>query len=192
MVVDAGLSYYDSEKGFSFGFAFKNIGAQLKAYEDELTKYTSDEMFADAINDLITTASNEGRAYIHIYYDKNGELKYVVVLALNIIPIYDTEHNSTLKSIIYYYTITAKSGDSEKQIHKVEWWSDEGVKFFTEHENGNYAFDYAAPHWTEKKYIDGEVRDERGCTWGRLPFVELSSIRIPFVFAYPAVFVSRL
>ena len=34
MVVDAGLSYYDSEKGFSFGFAFKNIGAQLKAYED--------------------------------------------------------------------------------------------------------------------------------------------------------------
>ena len=38
MVVDAGLSYYDSEKGFSFGFAFKNIGAQLKAYEDERQK----------------------------------------------------------------------------------------------------------------------------------------------------------
>lgn len=35
LCVDAGLSYYDLEKGFSFGFAFKNIGAQLKPYEDE-------------------------------------------------------------------------------------------------------------------------------------------------------------
>lgn len=36
--VDAGLSYYDSEKKFSFGFALKNIGAQLKAYYDERQK----------------------------------------------------------------------------------------------------------------------------------------------------------
>lgn len=33
--VDAGLSYYNEEKAFSFGFALKNIGAQLKAYNDE-------------------------------------------------------------------------------------------------------------------------------------------------------------
>lgn len=38
LAVDAGLSYYNSEKEFSFGFAFKNIGAQLKAYEDERQK----------------------------------------------------------------------------------------------------------------------------------------------------------
>lgn len=33
--VDAGLSYYDSDKKFSFGFALKNIGAQLKPYYEE-------------------------------------------------------------------------------------------------------------------------------------------------------------
>lgn len=38
LAVDAGLSYYNSEKEFSFGFAFKNIGAQLKAYEDKRQK----------------------------------------------------------------------------------------------------------------------------------------------------------
>lgn len=38
LAVDAGLSYYNSEKEFSFGFAFKNIGAQMKAYEDERQK----------------------------------------------------------------------------------------------------------------------------------------------------------
>lgn len=35
---DAGLSYYHSEKGFSAGIALKNIGAQLKAYNDERQK----------------------------------------------------------------------------------------------------------------------------------------------------------
>lgn len=35
MGVDAGLSYYDSEKNFSFGFMLKNIGAQFKSYYDE-------------------------------------------------------------------------------------------------------------------------------------------------------------
>lgn len=38
LAVDAGLSYYDSEKDFSFGFAIKNAGAQLKAYEDDRQK----------------------------------------------------------------------------------------------------------------------------------------------------------
>lgn len=38
LCVDAGLSYYNSEKEFSFGFAFKNIGAQLKPYYEERQK----------------------------------------------------------------------------------------------------------------------------------------------------------
>jgi hypothetical protein len=35
LAVDAGLSYYDSEKEFSFGLVLKNAGAQLKAYYDK-------------------------------------------------------------------------------------------------------------------------------------------------------------
>ncbi|MDR1500453.1 MAG: type IX secretion system protein PorQ [Tannerellaceae bacterium] len=35
LAVDAGLSYYDPEREFSFGLALKNAGAQLKAYYDE-------------------------------------------------------------------------------------------------------------------------------------------------------------
>lgn len=38
LAVDAGLSYYDSEKDFSAGIAFKHIGAQLKAYDEERQK----------------------------------------------------------------------------------------------------------------------------------------------------------
>lgn len=35
LAVDAGLTYYDEEKAFSFGFALKNMGAQLKTYNEE-------------------------------------------------------------------------------------------------------------------------------------------------------------
>lgn len=35
LCVDVGLSYYNSEKGFSFGLALKSIGAQLTAYHEE-------------------------------------------------------------------------------------------------------------------------------------------------------------
>lgn len=38
LAVDVGLSYYNSENEFAFGVAFKHIGAQLKAYEDERQK----------------------------------------------------------------------------------------------------------------------------------------------------------
>lgn len=38
LAVDAGLSYYDAEKEFSFGIALKNIGAQLKAYDEKRYK----------------------------------------------------------------------------------------------------------------------------------------------------------
>ena len=35
LAVDAGLSYFDQEKDFSFGIALKSIGAQLKSYHEE-------------------------------------------------------------------------------------------------------------------------------------------------------------
>lgn len=38
IAVDAGLSYFDPEKGLSCGFALKNIGAQLKAYDEKREK----------------------------------------------------------------------------------------------------------------------------------------------------------
>ena len=38
LAVDAGLSYYDPDREFSFGFALKNIGAQLKTYDSDREK----------------------------------------------------------------------------------------------------------------------------------------------------------
>jgi hypothetical protein len=43
--VDLGLSYYDSEKEFSAGLVGKNIGRQVKAYEEELASLPWDIQF---------------------------------------------------------------------------------------------------------------------------------------------------
>lgn len=38
LAVDAGLSYYNADRGFSFGVALKHIGVQLKPYENDRQK----------------------------------------------------------------------------------------------------------------------------------------------------------
>lgn len=38
LCADVGLSYFNLDKGFSFGFTLKNMGAQLKSYNDERQK----------------------------------------------------------------------------------------------------------------------------------------------------------
>lgn len=38
LAADAGLSYYNEERGFSFGVTLKNFGAQLKAYHEDRQK----------------------------------------------------------------------------------------------------------------------------------------------------------
>ena len=38
LCADVGLSYYNSDKGVSFGFTLKNMGAQLKSYNEERQK----------------------------------------------------------------------------------------------------------------------------------------------------------
>lgn len=43
--VDLGLSYYNSENGFSIGLTGKNLGRQIKAYEEELANLPWDIQF---------------------------------------------------------------------------------------------------------------------------------------------------
>lgn len=43
--VDLGLSYYDSDKNFSIGLAGKNLGRQIKSYEEELAALPWDIQF---------------------------------------------------------------------------------------------------------------------------------------------------
>ena len=54
------------------------------------------EGFNEALQELLTGASNKGCEALHIYYDKEGTLRYCVIPADEIIPIYDSEHEKDL------------------------------------------------------------------------------------------------
>lgn len=71
----------------------------LKSFENQITSITSDEEFTDTLNDYITSASNKGAEWLHVYYNEQGELKYVIIPAEEVIPFYDTAYQKSLLSL---------------------------------------------------------------------------------------------
>ena len=59
--------------------------SELKSFENAVTAVTSDEEFADTLNDYVTGASNKGVEWLHVYYDKAGKLQYVITPAEEVI-----------------------------------------------------------------------------------------------------------
>ncbi|MDP4109766.1 MAG: phage portal protein, partial [Bacillota bacterium] len=151
--------------------AEKNAG--LKAFESLITGVTSDEEFADTLSDLETGASNKGVEWLHVYYDKSGSLKYVIVPAQGCIPLYDTQYQKELIEMIRYYEISVVKPGSEMIRKHVEWWTARDVSHYHEDEDGEYILEYRLPHWFGVTSIDEREVKREAHGWGKVPFIPL-------------------
>lgn len=152
--------------------------AELKAFEDEITRFTSDEEFINTMVKWCVAASNKGTEWLHVYYDENGERQYVVCPAEEIIPFYDTMHQKKLVELIRYYSIAVIKNGEEVLRKKVEWWTRDNVTYYEEDDEGNFILDYShrpnpAPHWTTITSVDGAAKKSTPHSWGRIPFIAL-------------------
>ncbi|MGE4214133.1 MAG: phage portal protein [Anaerotignaceae bacterium] len=151
----------------------------LKAYEDIITG-VADEELNETLSDLVIGASNKGTEYIHFYYDAEFKLKYCIVPANEVIPIYDTEHQTELIELVRYYNITVVKGKDKCLRKKVEWWTKNDVTYYTEDENGRYLLDHnysinPMPHWFEISNLNGVESYREAHSWGRVPFIALKN-----------------
>ena len=178
ILVDQKAAYLvGREPTISVDGAEKN--AELKAYEDIVTNL-ADERFNEVLSDLVIGASNKGVDYIHFYYNANAELKYCIVPANEVIPIYDTEYQTELVELVRYYNITVIKGKDKVLRKKVEWWTKNDVTYYMEDDNGRYLLDrnYAInpmPHWFEISSLNGVESHREAHSWGRVPFVVLEN-----------------
>jgi phage portal protein, SPP1 family len=152
---------------------------KLKEYENIITA-AGDEKLNEILSDLVIGASNKGVEYIHFYYDTEFKLKFCIVPANEIIPIYDTEHQTELVELVRYYDITVIKGKEKSLRKKVEWWTKNDVTYYAEDDDGKFLLDnkYATnpmPHWFEISSLNGMEKHRDTHSWGRVPFVVLEN-----------------
>ena len=132
-----------------------------------------DERFNGVLQKWIIGAANKGVEYLHIYYDEDGELRYCIVPAEEIVALYDEVYQQDLKEVIRYYDIKVLDGGREKTKRRVEWWTADSVTRYMEDSNGEFLQEETSGHWTVTEMLDGEEKETLQHGWGRVPFIPL-------------------
>lgn len=177
MLVDQKVSYLLGRKP-----VIKAVSEDRKK-GDELEKVIErkcGEDFNSVLQELVIGASNKGFETLHVYYDEKGKLKFTVVPAEEVIPIYDSRYENELEQLIRYYdTVIIRNG--QKYIRKrVEWWTKDDVTYYVEDNSRNFILDRSiganpCPHWWGIYTEDGYEKTREAHGWGRVPFIILKN-----------------
>ena len=163
----------DQKSGYMVGNPI-TITTEPETSKESLNKAFG-EVFNDKVSDWVVGASNKGVEYMHPFIDSKGDFKYIIISAIEIIPIYDTAYESTLMEVIRYYNFDYVEDGETKQRKNVEWWTSEDVTFYVEIDNGVFKLDpdeeiNPRPHWAD---INTANNESEGNSWGRVPFIPL-------------------
>ncbi len=160
-------------------------GNEEWTYQSLLTD-TTDARFRKTLLELERQASQGGKAWLHEYKDREGNLRQIVIPRTGGFAIYDTAFNKDIVGFIRHYPITITVARQEKKARKAEWWTDHGVTYYVSDGDGKYSLDpdykvNPAPHFWEVTLATGpdgvtlleSERTEK--SWGRVPFIELAN-----------------
>lgn len=147
-------------------------GEDVSEYERCMAKLTGEE-FNAVLYEWLIGAANKGIEYVHMYYDREGNLHYCVVPAEELIVFYDSVNKREIEQVIRYYNFTKIENGKEKVLRKVEWWTKDDVVYYVERSDGSYEREYEEKvgHWAVVKGKEEVEREEHG--WGKVPFIAL-------------------
>lgn len=134
-----------------------------KNYEERLNLILAEE-WHDKLTELGTNSSNKGTEWLHIYINKEGLFKFIIIPAEEVIPIYDTSLQENLEGILRHYLVEVNS----KNRIRVEWWTRETVTFYLENESGEFLLDDTEPNNPDYHFYYNDI----GYGWGKVPFIE--------------------
>ncbi len=180
LLVDQKVSYIAGREP-TISVSGSETNKTLKPYADMVSE-AADENFNEVLQDWITGASNKGYEVLHFYYDNEGELKYCIVPAEEVILIYDSAFQRELEQVIRYYTVKVVKGGVEYLRRKVEWWTKENITYYAEKEENIFVLDpdypvNPLPHWYDINLINGMEKRRTPHFWGRVPFIVLENNR---------------
>ncbi|MTI61859.1 MAG: phage portal protein [Firmicutes bacterium] len=117
------------------------------------------EQFDDDIWELTKGAANKGVEWLHPYIRSEGDFDYVVIDAMEFIPIWETTKQKELSAGLRYYILNVNGEDRIK----AEYWTRDTVTYYLESEDGVLEQDgEEEPHFT----YNGEPQ-----SWSKVPFI---------------------
>lgn len=132
----------------------------------------------DFLIDICEGASQKGIEWLYLFINAGGMLDYKIIDSLECIPIWDTEFEDTLKTMIRFYQMEMVENDKTFYRNKVELYDDEKVTYYIEDNEHNYIFDVSIEanpiFYNSNKYVTmGNVTNIVNFGWGQVPFIPL-------------------
>lgn len=122
-------------------------------------------------------ASNGGIGWLHPYINENGEFKTIIIPPEQCIPGWADNDHEEMTDFIWFYSVDVIEGREVKQIIKVEYWTTEGVAYYT----STGKFPALNLILDSERYLDvpegdGDftghfVTNNQNCSWGKVPFI---------------------
>lgn len=126
--------------------------------------------FMKLLKNLGKDCINKGIAWIQIYYNDEGKLRFKRLPSEEIIPLWEDSEHTKLSAVIRVYEVEVYEGHTKKTITKVEYWDTEKVLRYVEYE-GNLIPDIEAPEDTGHFSIVDDKGNTKSFTWSKVPFV---------------------
>jgi SPP1 family phage portal protein len=154
-----------------------SIQTKNKTYDEQLTGIF-DKRFRRLLKSLLKEAVKKGRAWLHVYYDEEGNFRFKKLPSEEIIPLWKDAAHTELQALIRVYEVEAYEGKKKTTLQKVEYWHSEGVNRYVigagsmggtttsglvkDVESGEFSSHF--------NVIDG-AEQTRALNWERIPFI---------------------
>jgi SPP1 family phage portal protein len=147
------------------------IQTDIEQYQNVLSDEFFNENFQRMIQNLGKEAINKGRAWLHVYYDEQGQFKMKRIPSQQIIPLWkDTDHTE-LDAVIRVYWFVTYSGEQKKEVARVEYWDSTGIYRFVYEDDvflPDIEFGAYSTHFVVMNPDDGT---EMKFNWTKPPFI---------------------
>ncbi|MBP1906816.1 SPP1 family phage portal protein [Paenibacillus turicensis] len=152
----------------------KPITAQAddETYEEILSKDYFDKNFMRLIQRIGKESIQKGIAWLHPYYDEQGQFKLKRMPANEIIPLWRDSDHTELESVIRVYQYITYEAEERKEITRVEHWTKDGVMRLVYEKDrvvpdASYGANWCSPH---AKLVNPDKK-EIPHNWNKVPFV---------------------
>jgi len=157
----------DQKVGYLLGKPL-SIQTENQKYLDLLNEIF-DKSFLRLLKNLGKEAVNKGKAWLHVYYDEDGQLSFKKIPSEEIIPLWRDADHTELDAAIRVYEIEAYEGTQKRIITKVEFWDTAGVRRYVL-DNGGLIPDVEAGE--EGSHFTAVVAgQDQPLNWERVPFI---------------------